>query len=198
MSNFFERVSNLDYSRLLHRVSPRGKAWARTVAAFGLKLFYNAMGEELARLNARLLDLLEESDPRTTTELIDGWERNLDLPDVCDPTPPTTLADRREAVTVKLIARGGSQAGLLAVVISAAGYDSTEIQLGTMFRADTSASDERAYDDEDWAFVWFVWRLTTPSQGWARLQCLLDRIKPSPSLVNLIDGLRANEVTLPT
>ena len=198
MKKFFEKVSNADYSNLLGRLSPRGKAWTLTLAQTGLRLFFDAMGEELARINGRLLDLIEESDPTTTTELAPGWERNFGLPDPCDPSPPVTLADRRQAIHAKVIARGGSQPGLLSDVIEAAGYDSTEIQLGAMFRTDESASDERLYDDEDWAFVWFVWRLTTPTQGWERLQCLLDRIKPSHTIVNLIDGLEANEVTLPT
>lgn len=196
--SFFQRVTNLDFQRLLSRLSPRGKAWAATGAATGLQLFYRAMGEELARINDQLLDVIEESDPRTTTELVDGWERVLGLPDPCDPSPPTLLADRREAIHARLIARGGSQPGLVADVISAAGYDATEIELGAMFRVDESGVDERLYDDEAWAFVWFVWRLTTPVQGWARLQCLLDRIKPSASIVSLIDGLHANEVTFPT
>jgi uncharacterized protein YmfQ (DUF2313 family) len=196
--SFFEKVTNAAYSSLLGRLSPRGKAWTFTRAQTGLRLFFDAMGEELARAHNRLIDLIDESDPRTTTELIDGWERNLGLPDSCDPSPPTTLADRRAAAHAKLIARGGSQPGILYDVIEAAGYDSTEIQLGAMFRADESAVDERLYDDEAWAFVWFVWRATTPSQGWERLQCLLDRIKPSHTIVNLIDGLRANEVTYPT
>ena len=195
--SFFADLANTDYANLMSRLMPRGKAMAIITTETGLKLSFRAYGEELARVHNRLLDLIEESDPRTTTELIDGWERVLGLPDPCDPSPPTTLADRRLAAHAKFIARGGSQKGILMQVIAAAGYDGTDIQLPELFRADESASDERGYDDT-WVWVWFVWRATTPPQGWTRLQCLLDRIKPSHTSANLIDGLEANEVALPT
>lgn len=197
MSFFTTPVTANEYADLLGRLLPRGKAWATLLQANGLTLTVKALSYELARAHNRFLDLLDESDPRTTTELIDAWERVLGLPDPCDLSPPTTLADRRDAAFAALIARGGTQLSILCDVIAAAGYDTFEIQQPILLRGDIGKSDQRVYDDE-WASFWYVWRLTTPPQGWERLQCLLDRLKHSWTSVVLIDGLRANEVALPT
>lgn len=190
---FFETLAGSDYADAMRRHLPRGKIWRAISAAFGIAQVNDGLGPELSRAHNRLLDVLEEADPQTTTELLPGWERILDLPDPCDPSPPVTIADRRLLAHAKLIARGGLQKPIIQQVILAAGYDSTEIQIPTLFRADESASGERLYDDT-YALVWFVWRATTPAQGWERLQCVLDDINFSFSDVGLIDGLRANEV----
>lgn len=197
MSAYLERLTGNDYRDAFARILPRGVIWTITDVLGGIALTLQGLGIELARAHNRLLDVLEEADPRTTTELIDAWERVLGLPEPTDPSPPTTLADRRAVVHAKFIARGGSQPAILADVIAAAGYTDTVIELPTLFRSDESASDERAYDDE-WVWYWFVWRLTTPTQGWARLQAVLDAIKPAHTVASLIDGLHADEVTLPT
>jgi len=41
----------------------------------------HAQGEELARLQQRQIDLLEETDPRTVSELLPEWEKQYDLTD---------------------------------------------------------------------------------------------------------------------
>ena len=129
--------------------------------------------------------------------MLGGWERVLGLPDPCDPSPPTTITDRQAAAFARFIARGGTQLALLLEIATAAGYDGIEYQQTALFMPDVSTADERLYDEE-WSFYWYVWRLTTPPQGWDGLLCLLERIAPSYSVVQAIDGLRANEVSLPT
>jgi uncharacterized protein YmfQ (DUF2313 family) len=199
MAYLIARTSD-DYAALLLALLPPGRA--HTAEDQGLSEALAGFGVEWARVEGRLLDLIEELDPTTATELLDAWERNFGLPDSCDPSPPVTDADRRDALKARLIARNGSQPAIIREVINAAGYDGLgiEIQIANLFRVDTSRVDERLYDN-GWANVWWIWAASTPPQGWTRLECLFSTgdkpLKPSHSTVFFIDGLRANEVTYP-
>ncbi len=198
-TTFFSRLAGADYAALLGRLLPRGRAWNPDDP--GLAGTLAGLGEELARVHNRLLDLLDEGDVETATELLDGWDRVFDMPDPCDPSPAVTVADRRVALHAKLVGRGGSQPALVRAAIEALGYASFEIQIPTLFRTDESATDERLYDLE-WTPICYVWAATTPSIGWDRLLCFYATgarpAKPAHSLVIAIDGLRADEVTTPT
>jgi len=196
---FASYVSSDAYRDLVARLGPRGKIWRAFDTSSGLYQTEDGYGPGLAFIHGRILDVLDEADPRTTDELIDDWERILGLPDPDDPTPPATLAERRQAAHATLIARRGTQPQILYDIAQAYGYESdVEIQVPTLFRADESASDERAYDWDRWTFVWYVWRLTTPALGWARLLARFNKIKPANTIVIAIDGLRADEVATPT
>jgi len=198
-TKFADRLAAVDYAELLGRLIPRGKAWDTRDPASGLTLTLAGLSPQLATVHNRLLDILEEADPRTTSELIDGWERVLGLPDPDDPSPPTLLVDRIASVLSRFLARGGTQPQILYDAAIALGYETDiEIQVPTLFRADESASDERAYDWDSWSFVWYVWRLTAPALGWDRLLALFNNIKPANTIAIAIDGLRANEVATPT
>lgn len=193
----FDDLTADDYAELLARLLPRGKAWAVVAAANGLTLTVDGMSPELALAHNRLLDLLDESDMRTAVELLPGWERVLNLPDPCDPSPPVTTADRQATAHARFIARGGTQLQTLCDIAEAAGYIDVEFQQTDLFTPDVSTADSQVYDEE-WSTFWYVWALVTPPQGWNSLLCLLDRIAPSYSVVQAIDGLKANEVSLPT
>jgi uncharacterized protein YmfQ (DUF2313 family) len=89
---------------------------------------------ELSRLEQRGCDLLDEVDPRTTTELIGDWERVLGLPSDCGP-PPTDLVERRAAVVARLINNNPSTLETLRLIAEAWGVPATirprrPIQLG--------------------------------------------------------------------
>ena len=193
----FSPLSAGAYADMLARLLPRGRAWSVTDPASGLSLTLDGLAEELSRLHGRLVGLIAESDPRTTVDMLDAWERVLGLPDPCNPSPPTTTADRQATAYARFIARGGTQLAILLEIATAAGYDAIEYQQTELFTPDISTADARLYDEE-WSFFWYVWRLTTPPQGWEGLLCLLERIAPAYSVVQAIDGLKANEVALPT
>lgn len=99
-----------DYVQLFRQLLPPGKAWERSYTSTAQSL-YVALMAEFARIDARVQDLLLEMDPRTVTETIDDWERAWGLPDLCVTTPPTLLAERRLALTSRVISRGGWSGG---------------------------------------------------------------------------------------
>lgn len=194
----FTLKTSSDYVGALSRDAPRGKIWALVdYVTGGIAQTFSGVAEELARIHARFLAVLEEADPSTAVEMLDAWERVLGLPEPEDPSPPTVAADRQALASAKLIARGGSQPGLLSDVIENAAYTGVALELPTLLRADEGRSDDRAYDG-DYVWIVYVWRATTPAAGWARLEALLNRIKPAHCLFVTIDGLHADEVTTPT
>jgi|GEM_PF-2742733 len=71
-----------DYLALCQNLLPSGPAWPRESDAFVTRLL-DAWAQELARIDARVDALIEEADPRTTSELLDDWEREYGLPDEC-------------------------------------------------------------------------------------------------------------------
>lgn len=89
------------YARLLTALLPRGRAW-RSDDPIRQELLQGE-GVELARVDARIADLLVERDTRTTTELVS--EHELDYGIVSDEL--LVLSDRRRTLLAKLRAMGG-------------------------------------------------------------------------------------------
>lgn len=112
------------YARQLQQLLPRGTVWKLEPDSWVTKTL-QAIADELARVDARGDDLIEESDPRTTTEMIEDWERALSLPDEQVLTIPATLAERRVAVTQKYVSRGGQTNADFVALALACGYTVT-------------------------------------------------------------------------
>ncbi len=81
-----------EYLEALQALLPEGPAWTREPA--NLTELLHALAVEPARVDQRVRDLLEESDSRTATELLDEYFREAQLPGPCD--APVTLKEKRE------------------------------------------------------------------------------------------------------
>ncbi|MBK1753753.1 MAG: DUF2313 domain-containing protein, partial [Escherichia coli] len=77
-------VTNDDYIRLLSALLPPGPAWSASDPAIA------GAAPSLTRIHQRADALMRELDPRTTTELINRWERLCGLPDECIPAGTQT------------------------------------------------------------------------------------------------------------
>lgn len=64
------------YARIQKTLLPPGRLWSLIPTSFLTKIFLGS-GDELARVSGRSADLVEEGDPRTTTELITDNESEL-------------------------------------------------------------------------------------------------------------------------
>lgn len=96
-------MSGLDssaYLRALQNLLPRGIAWTRRNDAKLTKLL-QGFADELARVDLKICELLEDFDPRTTSKLED-WERVLGLPDDCA-EEGQTITFRRNRIISKLV-----------------------------------------------------------------------------------------------
>lgn len=103
----YVRATASDFAEALRRHTPRGVLWLfRDESRLGAFLLGSAA--ELARLQGRLIDLLDtETDWLTTDELLADWERVAGLPDPCNDNPPTDPDVRRQILKAKMTATGG-------------------------------------------------------------------------------------------
>ena len=141
-----------DYKQMFQKLLPQGEAWNREEGSVLSKLL-ETFAEEFARIHQRGLDLIEESDPRTTTELIDEWEHSLGLPDPCIGSV-STLKERREQVRAKLVTMRGQGRVDYFDLADSLGFD-VGISEPSPFRSGQSSSGEPIYN-QNWRHWWVV------------------------------------------
>lgn len=173
------------YARQLKELLPRGAAFLREPASWTSKVLLG-IAEELARVDSRGRDLLEEWDPRTTEELLEDWERVLGLPDEGEALG-ATLEERRLAVVQKLVARGGQSRAFFVALALSIGFVVTI----TEFHADVLRVGFRVGDrvyGTAWSHAWQVdvdLAASTSAVGYASdlLEAAIGRAKPAHSTV---------------
>jgi uncharacterized protein YmfQ (DUF2313 family) len=184
-----------DYLWQFQRLLPRGRIWHRgwgTVQAEDILTLL----PQTVRLNQRAIDVLRETFPCSTLELLPEWEASLGLPDPCI-GPLDTTQERQAAVCLKFTARGGQSADYFIRLAASIGYTIT-ITTFRPFYASEGRVDEPLYD-EQWAYVWQVnvvmgantlvyfrvdeSRVDEPllAFGSALLECVLNAAKPAHS-----------------
>ena len=143
------------YLTQLQALLPQGFAWPRQADAALTNLLL-AWADELARVDGRAADLVEEADPRTTAELLADWERVAGLPDPCVEVlaGAQTTAQRRAALVAKLTTIGGQSAAYYIALAASLGYTITVTEFSP-FQAGHSAAGD-ALSNDDWTFVWQV------------------------------------------
>jgi len=179
-----------DYIEALFDLLPPGRYWRRNVRTTRLARFIAGLSEELARHHNRALDLIEELDPRTTVDMLDNWEELLGLPDPCVPESlqPSTTAERQEAVHAAWTAAGGQSASYFEGVadtqlgVAPGTCEVVELQY-TPFRTSVNRCGDRLNVHGSQ----FIWTLKAPAATSAakraQLECLIDRLKPSHTVV---------------
>lgn len=179
------------YLQLLQGLLPQGVIWPRDPASTLARVLH-ALAEDLARLDQRSDDLMDEADPRTSFELLPDWERVCGLPDVCSELGEN-LDRRRAAVAARLTASGGQSRAFFMGLAQAHGYQ-VDIQEFHPFRAGISRAGDRARDS-DWAHTWQVAAPETTTfpfkagggaagdrlQSWGndKLECVIGRARPA-------------------
>jgi uncharacterized protein YmfQ (DUF2313 family) len=172
------------YARQLKHLLPPGAVWLLEASSWISRTLL-AASDELARIEQRGLDLIEESDPRTATETLPDWERVLGLPDSCVVTIPGTAAARRLAITQKLVRQGGQHSGFYVALAAACGYTVAVVEGfgSSIFRAG-SRCGARVYGTA-WAHVWQI-DIDPPSGAaltHAELECIITRASPAHTVV---------------
>jgi uncharacterized protein YmfQ (DUF2313 family) len=189
-------LSSSDYLQQLQALLPPGPAWASDDASFITHLF-TGLAQELARVDGRVLQLVEEADPRTVAELFSDWERVAGLPDACAVAfgGDQTVAQRRSALVGRLTTLGGQSPAYYIGVAAALGYAITI----TEFQQHSVNDDVNCYlFDAAWNFAWqvnaalnTVTDLTVDSTvddalaiwGNSLLECVIKRLAPAQSTV---------------
>lgn len=188
--------SEADYLNLLQGLLPLGAAWPRDPESVLTKLL-SAFAVELARLDQRADDLLEEADPRTTFELLTDWERVAGLPDTCT-GEADTLEQRRQELLQRLTGLGGQSRQFFIDLAERLGYPGVTIEEFQPFVCGVSelGVDPLNGGDEvrfNWKVVIPAGRVTSFTLGESRcgdsltdidraadLECLLTLLQPAP------------------
>lgn len=144
-----------DYLRQMQALLPIGAAWPREDDAVLTRLLA-AAADELARVDARSVQLMAEADPRTTVEILADWERNAGLPDLCVVLAGQTqgAVQRRAALASRLTQLGGQSVVYFTQLAAAYGY-TVSISEFKLFRAGASRSGDQI-SNGDWIYAWKV------------------------------------------
>lgn len=189
-------LTEADYLEQLQALLPPGPAWSREPGTAVAQLFA-ALAAELARVDGRAWQLIEESDPRSVAELFIDWERVAGLPDACAIAfgGEQSTVQRRAALVGKLSTLGGQTPAYFIGLAAALGYAVTI----TEFHAHTVNDDvDTPLYDVAWNFAWQVnaalntiTELTVddtvgdPLASWgnALLECVIQRLRPAHTTV---------------
>ncbi len=149
------------YLRQLKLLLPPGLAF-NLESSSNITKTLDAIAQELARADARGVDLVKEADPRTVTETVGEWEEMLGLPDEQIVEIPGTIEERRVAVTSKYVERGGADPQFYFDLCAACGYTLVSIDrfADSVLRSGSLAwpeshifrVDDRVYGEE-WAYA---------------------------------------------
>jgi uncharacterized protein YmfQ (DUF2313 family) len=141
--------TDTNYQDLLYSLMPKGRLWTRDRTSNLAKLLY-AFGGELARVDTRALDLIDERSPLKTTELIEEFEEDYDITD-----PYESITKRREEIYAKEISTGSQHKGYYEGIAEALGYtvyihENTPAWVGIAGAGDPCG-------DQDQLFKWIVY-----------------------------------------
>ena len=183
-----------DYVAALRELMPPGPAWTDTPSA-AVTMLFEGLAQELARVDARAWQLIEEADPRTTRELFADWERVAGLPDPCVVAlaEPQTHAQRRAALVSKLVQRGGASRAYFIEVARALGFV-ISISEGWQRRYTVRSAVNASLQGTGWAYTWTIHaalsktrtlkvngRVNDPLASWGNtlLECVMRRLAPA-------------------
>jgi uncharacterized protein YmfQ (DUF2313 family) len=146
------------HARVLKKLLPPGRLW-NLLPDSVLSLLFLAFGDELARVDGRGEDLIEETDPRTATETLSDWESMLGLPDEDIIAIPVSDEDRRLAIVQKFIRRGGQTPAYFIRLAQACGYTSDQHYITEGYAATVARSWGNTHCNDllrggGWAHVW--------------------------------------------
>jgi uncharacterized protein YmfQ (DUF2313 family) len=113
-----------DYAVALAGLLPQGPAWPRDWDG-ELMLTVRGLTRIWGDFETRASWLLEnESDPRSTIELLPDWERNWGLPDPCYDAPQS-IYERQVALVMRMTMQGGQSREFFIEVAAMLGYTIT-------------------------------------------------------------------------
>jgi len=141
------------YKAILQGLLPTGLIWPRDSEAILSRVLEGA-AVELARVDGRAEDLVDEADPRATLEMLTDWERVCGLPGECADVSLQTLWARRAALVARLTYRGGQSRQYFIDLAAAHGYQVTITEFKP-FKAGQSKAGDRV-NGEAWAHAWRV------------------------------------------
>jgi uncharacterized protein YmfQ (DUF2313 family) len=158
-----------EYSFSLAAHLPTGIAWPRYWQSTIMKVVHGLAGI-MGWVDGRADDFLNrESDPRTTVEMLDSWEKAWGLPDPCMLQEPSSIGERQKYLVLKMTFLGAQSRDFFIGVANFLGYQITISEYRPFMAGYDRCGDNRAYHADgslgDWPcqigaptmrFVWTV------------------------------------------
>lgn len=145
-----------EYQLALKKLLPKGPAWELDDSSFFIKMLQLA-SLEFARIDADIIRLINESDPRTAEVTLSDWFHQWGIPDECirlyGEDDITTYV---QALIAKISTQGLTFIELLKILATSLGYSGVELGNYEPFTVDSTV-DQRLYS-EDW--IYFVRMIT--------------------------------------
>jgi uncharacterized protein YmfQ (DUF2313 family) len=153
-----------DYLSQLQALLPQGPAWARDPDAVLTRLL-SALSEEFARIDARAGQVIDEADPRNTTELLVDWERVAGLSALSPLDGSLLSTDQRRANLVSRITeRGGQSPAYFIAMAARMGFVITITEFREWTVGDSVDAPLYGFD---WNFAWRVNAPAVTAQEWS-------------------------------
>jgi uncharacterized protein YmfQ (DUF2313 family) len=140
-----------DFRQALSNLMPRGRIWPRDSGAIQTELM-GALAPTYARSTAAGAQVLIDTFPDATVNLLPEWEASLGLPDPCTPLNPT-FQQRQQAVAAKWAARGDMTIGYYTTLAANLGYPITITEFSPFKFGETFGLPLYGVA---WAFAWQV------------------------------------------
>lgn len=156
----------MSYLEQLFALQPPGPALPTDPESVWGRLL-RGLAEEFERIETRSGNLVRESDPRQSIELLPDWERVCGLPGDCAIAWDSTLQARRAAVVAQLTGAGGQRIAYFKQLASLLGLE-IEVTEYKPFLAGLSRCGDRLNGDHD---VRFVWSVVVKGQRVVRFRC---------------------------
>ncbi|NWD73269.1 DUF2313 domain-containing protein [Pseudomonas gingeri] len=187
------------YQEQLRSLMPAGPAWDPEQVP-EIQQVLLGIAQELARVDARAVDLINEVDPVTVSELVPDWERVMNLPDPClGPSP--LFEDRRLAVRRRLLAVGDQSIGYFIDIARSQGYPNASVTELQASRMGWSRFGKARFGTWQAQFMWTLntggrlllgrrfgasyWGERFGVNPGSALECLINRSAPAHTLVHI-------------
>lgn len=188
--------SEEQYADVLMQLLPQGAAWPRD-AESNLTALLKGLASEAARLDVTAHELLTELDAAQALVLLGDWEAMCGLPDGCSQVNET-VAQRREAVVMRLSSRGGQSPEYFAELATLLTGELCTVEEFRPFRVGQSRTGDRLYNGA-WPQTFAIhapavtvnnFRVGSSAVGEAlrtwgrdRLECVIKQLKPAHTIV---------------
>ena len=182
-------VSQAQYLELLKNLLPPGPAFPVDDEASEMAVILDTIAAECVRVEAFVNLLIEESDPRSTTQLFEEWESSYGLPDECVMAfleREITQDERRKSLVTKATGVGGQTLSYFEELAKQLGRNVTVKNLRQEGNPETyhwwqvSINDSSSLDE---ATVLMTVDDALATWGDALLECVFNQRKPAHTRV---------------
>jgi len=161
------------YKSILRKILPRGKAWQGNDNDFSNLI--DGLAPEFKRFNDRAENLINEIDLYSVEELLEDFEKELDI----TPATDSTIDERRNNVISKINTTGGQSKNYIISVINKLGY-LAKIEEYNPFLAGSNAGE--VLTNSDWLFTFKITTEEVSLSVKIFLIALINKIKPAHTI----------------